>query len=162
MKELFIIILSFPLLMLQMQSCSAPRIITEGSDTSDSVRVEVRVQKEYIKDTVTVEIPPIFVEKEVRDTISRIERDNVSTVAKVGKDGTLYHTLDIRQLKKPVEILKPVERRDSIVDRQRAVTLTNVVEVPRDLTWWQRTQMYGFWIFVLITAFCFIIRRFFR
>lgn len=141
--------------------CGTVKVLGDTTDTQDSVKIEVRVQKEYIKDTVFVEIPPVSVEKEVRDTISRIERDNVSTVARVGKDGVLYHSLDIRPMRRPVEILKPVERRDSMVDRQRLVTVTNVVEVPRDLTWWQKTQMYGFWTLAALATIFLLWRRIF-
>ncbi len=54
--------------------------------------------------------------------------------------------------KKPVEVEKPVEKKDSIVYRYKDRTVTETVEVPRSLTWWQKVQMRGFWAAVILLA----------
>lgn len=151
--------LAVPALLL-LAGCGTARHAVSRTDTRDSVRVEVRIEKEYVRDTVTVEIPPVFVEREVSDTTSLITRENVSTLARVGKDGVLYHSLDIRPAKKDVEIFKRVERRDSSSVRTVYVKDTEVVKVPRELTWWQRTQIYGFWALAVLAALRLLLKRF--
>lgn len=146
----------------QLHSCGTVRTISENTDTSDTTTVSVSVKEIYVEDTAYVEMPPVFIEKEVKDTISRIERENVSTVAKVGKDGTLYHSLEIKQTTVPIPFLKPVIKRDSATTTRNVQKLTQVVKVPRDLTWFQQTQMYGFWILLAFIAIIVVIKRFFK
>ena len=52
--------------------------------------------------------------------------------------------------KKPVEFEKPVERKDRVIYKTKTVTKTKIEKVPRDLTWWQKTQIYGFWVILFI------------
>lgn len=68
----------------------------------------------------------------------------------INPDGTLYHDLKTKPQKKPVKFEKPVERKDSTIYKTKTVTETEIVKVPRDLTWWQKTQIYGFWVILFI------------
>lgn len=43
--------------------------------------------------------------------------------------------------------------RDSIVYRDRVNT--EIVEVERELTWWQQTKMKGFWVLLVVIVFVF-------
>lgn len=146
----------------QLHSCGSMRTVASSTDTTDTTYVEVREEKVFVKDTVFIKIPPVFIEKEVKDTISRIERENVSTVAKIGKDGTLYHSLEIKQTTMPIPFLKPVIKRDSSTTTRNVRNTTQVVEVPRKLTWFQQTQIYGFWAMLALFAVILLVKRFFR
>lgn len=129
-------------------SCRTHRQLT--SDSRDSVRVETVVRYESVLDTVFVEIPNERERQTVRDTISHLETSFALSDARINKDGTLYHSLENKPQKRPIEIQKEVVYRDSIVYRDRVVTKTEVKEVPRDLTWWQKAQMRGFWVLLFI------------
>ena len=132
---------------LLLTSCKAHRHLT--SDRSDSVRVETVIRTEYIRDTVEVEIP---VERtmQIAEDSSHLETVFAVSDAFLRSDGRLYHTLENKAGKRPVEVKKEVVYRDSIVYRDRVVTKTEVKEVPRDLTWWQKAQMRGFWVLLFI------------
>ena len=135
-----------------MASCCPCRHLTTSDNTKDSVRVETVIRAEYIPDTVFIEIP---VEKErqiVRDTTSHLETSFALSDARIGKDGTLYHSLENKAQKRPAEVKKEVIYRDSIVYRDKVVQKVERVEVPRELTWWQRTQMRGFWLLLAVLA----------
>ena len=135
--------------LLLLTSCGAHRHLT--SDSRDSVRVETVVRTEYIRDTIEVEIP---VERTVQiaEDSSHLETVYAVSDAFLRSDGRLFHTLENKAGKRPVETVREVVYRDSIVYRDRAVTKTEVKEVPRELTWWQKTQMKGFWVLLLASV----------
>ena len=140
---------------LLLTSCKAHRqLIT--SDSRDSVRVETVIRTEYIRDTIEVEIP---VERmmQIAEDSSHLETEYAFSDAFLRSDGRLYHALENKAGKRPVEVKKEVVYRDSIVYRDRVVTKTEVKEVPRELTWWQKTQMKGFW--GLLVVFVFVYRN---
>ena len=62
----------------------------------------------------------------------------------------MYHSLENKPHKRPVEINRPVEYRDSIVYRDRIVDKT--IEVPAQLNKWQRFQITGFWFLIGIVG----------
>ena len=136
---------------LLLTSCKAHRqLIT--SDSRDSVRVETVIRTEYIRDTIEVEIP---VERmmQIAEDSSHLETEYAFSDAFLRSDGRLYHTLENKAGKRPVEVKKKVVYRDSIVYRNRAVTKMESKEVSRELTWWQKTQMYGFWLLLAVLVF---------
>ena len=124
--------------------CASSRRLSENVHQQDSVQVKVETRIEYIPDTVFIEIPTQTSERETADSISHLENDYATSDARINPDGTLYHDLKTKPQKKPVEFEKPVERKDSIVYKTKTVTETKIEKVPRDLTWWQKTQIYGF------------------
>lgn len=87
---------------------------------------------------------------ETADSTSHLENDYATSDARINPDGTLYHDLKTKPQKKPVKFEKPVERKDSTIYKTKTVTETEIVKVPRDLTWWQKTQIYGFWVILFI------------
>ena len=121
MKRLQIIV--FFIILLAVVGCCPTRHLT--SSTQDSVRVETVVRTEYIPDTVFVEVPIESERQTVRDTTSHLETSYAVSDARITPDGALFHSLANKPQKKPV----PVER---------------------ELTWWQQTQMRGFWIVLAI------------
>ena len=125
----------------------------EQEQNRDSPRVEVRYEKVIIRDTAYIEIPAQTAERTTQDSTSHLENDFATSDARINADGTLYHDLRTKPQKKPVEVEKEVERKDSIIYRDRdhyyENTVEKEVEVNR-LTWWQKTQIYGLWALLLL------------
>ena len=111
-------------------------------------RVETIVRTEYIPDTVLVEVPVESERQTVRDTTSHLETSFATSDARINADGSLSHSLANKPQKKPVPTEKEVVYRDSLVYRDKIVE--KAVPVERELTWWQQTQMRGFWIVLAI------------
>lgn len=134
------------------------------TSTKDSVRVEIRERTEFIHDTVYRDFPLIMQSVSVRDTMSHLENRYATSDAVVHADGTLTHSLSTKPQKEPIPVETPIRYRDSIIYRDKAVT--DIVQVPRELTWWQKTKMRGFWILLAVCAIAFrrwwlpVVRRF--
>jgi hypothetical protein len=133
-----------------LSGCAARRIV--GTTSQDSVRVEVVERVEYITDTIEVAIP---YEREAvtRDTLSHLANAYAISDAAILPDGRLFHSLETIPQLRPLSFKKPILRRDSIVFRN--FYREEVVEVERDLTWWQETQIRAFW--AMFSVFCIII-----
>lgn len=119
------------------------------------MRVEVRTRTEYVRDTVFRDIPAIEEKITTKDTPSHLENYYAMSDARINQDGTLFHSLATKPQKEPILIDKPIQYRDSIVYRDKMVT--DIVQVERELTWWQKTKMKGFW--VLLAILVFILRK---
>lgn len=141
-----IIIMAF----LLMTSCGAGKRLPVQTERQDSIRVEVREKTVYIRDTVLVEIPVQSAENTTRDTSSHLETDYAESDARIDPDGTLHHSLRNKPQEKPVPVDVPQTQKDSIVYRNRYISET--IEVPRDLTAWQKWQMRSFWILLSAAA----------
>lgn len=135
--------------------CASSRRLSENVHQRDSVDVRVVTRIEYVPDTVFVEIPAQASERETADSTSHLENDYATSDARINPDGSLFHNLKTKPQKKPVEFEKPVERKDSIIYKTKTVTETKIEKVHRDLTWWQKTQILGFWgcIFILMIVY---------
>ena len=133
--------------------CSPTKhLTTTKQQQQDSTRVEIRKEIVYVPDTVYLEIPAQTAERTTRDSTSHLENDYAESDARINSDGSLYHDLKTKPQEIPKEVQTPVERNDSIVYKYRTVYETVEVEVERELTWWQKTQMYGFWVALLVIA----------
>lgn len=135
--------------------CASSRRLSESVHQQDSVGIRVETRIEYVPDTVFIEIPAQTSERETADSTSHLENDYATSDARINPDGTLYHNLKTKPQKKPVEFEKPVERKDRVIYKTKTVTKTKIEKVPRDLTWWQKTQMYGFWGLLVIVLILF-------
>ena len=153
-RDTLILIITLAVLILAslcMYSCrSAKEVRTE--QTRDSVRTEIRIHKVFVPDTVLVPLPP---QKEyiiTPDSESRLENDYAESYAAV-KGGMLHHSLSTKPQDIPVEVVKEIEYRDSIVyrDREKTVEVEKEVEV-RKLTWWDRTRFYALYAIVAAGA----------
>lgn len=133
-------------------SCGHYRHLATSGSVRDSVRVETVIRTEIIPDTVYVEVPEETVRQTVRDTASHLETSLAVSDARLNADGMLFHSLENKGGKRPVEVKKEVVYRDSVVYRDRAVTRTETVEVRRPLTRWQRMQIWGFWALAAAAA----------
>lgn len=96
------------------------------------------------------------IQTENRDTSSHLETDYAESDARIDPDGTLHHSLRNKPQEKPVPVEVPQTQKDSIVYRDRYISET--IEVPRDLTAWQKWQMRSFWILLSGLA-VFVIRK---
>lgn len=128
-------------------SCCPCRHLATG--TTDSTRVEVRERIVKVRDTVVVELPAERVEVITPDTTSTVQTSTAISTATVS-GGVLTHSIENKQMaiRKPTEVR--VELRDSIIYRDRQTT--EIVEVERELTWWQRFRLDAFWALFAIVG----------
>ena len=129
-------------------SCSSHKNMVKEHKENDSVMVEVHTNTIIVPDTVYVEIPPQIAERTTADSTSHLENDYATSDARINPDGTLFHQLATKPQKKPVEVDKKIEQRDSIVYVEKSNTETGqqIVEVERQLSWWEKTRIYGFYL----------------
>lgn len=142
--------------------CATPRkaTSTDSKQQRDSVRIEYRERTILVPDTVFVEIPAQTSERTTLDSLSHLENEYAESDAKINQDGSLFHDLKTKPQAKPVPTQKEIQYRDSIVYRDRIVKVkvkeTETVEVEKKLSWFQKTQIYGFWT---LLAFLMIVYR---
>ena len=103
-----------------------------GSDVvsaRDSVGRDVRREVVWVRDTVMVGLEGERTAAVVRDSTSRLETRYAVSEAGVRTDGTLWHRLEQKRVRVPVEVMHREERRDSVVWRNRVVERVRVREV---------------------------------
>lgn len=100
-----------------------------------SGQVQTRHEVVWERDTVLVQLPETHVEQ-TADTLSVIERDGITTTARLTDKG-ITHTLDV-DVTEAVEVLARREVRDSVAVTERVVE----VEVAKPLGWWERAQIW--------------------
>lgn len=153
MKKYLSILLS--LLFLMLCSCASAHHAAEVRTIEQRDSITVKTETVFVTDTVLVEIPAQTAERETRDSTSQLENDYSVSVARINPDGSLFHDLKTKPQKKAVEIQKPVERKDSIVYRDRQIEVP--VSVERELGWWEKTSIQLFpasLAALLLTAIC--------
>lgn len=155
---LYIIVVAFIL-----TGCGTTRVATSSDiqeKENDSVRIEYRERIVFVPDTVFVEIPAQTAERTTLDSLSHLENEYAESDARINQDGSLFHDLKTKPQTKPVPIQKEIQNRDSIRieyrDRIVKVKETETVEVEKKLSWFQKTQIYGFWT---LLAFLMIVYR---
>lgn len=148
MKHLLNFAAAIAIVSLSLPSCCPCRRL--GVSQADSVRVETRIRREVVNDTVRVALPRETERVVVRDTASRLETSLAVSEARINPDGTLFHSLANRRAELPVAVERVTEVRDSIVWRERTVTQT--IETQRPLTRWQRLRMHGFWVLLAVAV----------
>ena len=130
-----------------LSACGVARPVLE----SDSTKVEVRIEREVVRDTAYIELPVIIERVATLDTASVLENKYAKSAASVS-GGVLTHSLSTKPVREPVIVERIEVVRDSVVYRDRVVTET--VEVERKLSWWQSFKMKvgGFAMLILLTA----------
>ncbi|MFI3281023.1 MAG: hypothetical protein R3Y44_03505 [Rikenellaceae bacterium] len=128
--------------------CSPCKMLSTSQ--RDSVRVEIVERRVIVRDTVKIEIPKVEQQVVTREELSLLTNDYAASRAAIQPDGSLYHSLETipQQLQAPLE--SAVEVRDSIIYKERLVT--QIVEVERKLSDWQRMQIFGFWVLALFVG----------
>lgn len=111
-------------------------IITE---VEGNERIETRREVVYLPDTILVEIPAQVSEKQTRDSTSHLETDFAESDARIMPDGSLFHRLANKEQMKPTPTQKPVEYRDSIIEREKKIKVPYAVE--KKLTRWQEIKL---------------------
>lgn len=154
MKQTIIIIMAAIWLFV---GCSAPRYATtHTNDNRDSVRVEYRERIIHERDTVYLEIPAQTAEKTTQDSTSHLENEFAESNARINEDGSLYHDLKTKPQQKAVPTEKTIIERDSTIYENHSAAETEQVikevEVVKPLTWWQKTQIIGFWVVFVIVS----------
>lgn len=132
--------------------CSTRHLATA---TTDSTRVEVRERIVRVRDTVEVVLPAECVEVITPDTTSTVQTSIAISTATVS-GGVLNHSIENKQtaIRKPTEVR--VEVRDTIIYRDRATT--EIVEVERELTAWQRFRLDGFWVLLAVVGLAVVLK----
>lgn len=121
-----------------LSSCS-PKVYPVQRDTVTQVRTEV--VERLVRDTVEVTLPQDSVHVQTRDTISVLRIKAAISEASVS-GGILSHTLHSDPAYKPeIEVVYKdrIEYRDTTIYASN----TEVIEVEKELSDWQRTMMAG-------------------
>ena len=124
-----------------LSSCS-PRVFPVQRDTVTHVRTEI--VERLVRDTVEVTLPQDSVYVQTRDTMSVLRIKTAISEASVS-GGILSHTLYSNHAYKPeIEVVYKdrVEYRDTTIYASN----TEVIEVERELSGWQRAMMSGGYI----------------
>lgn len=129
--------------------CTCRKAVTTNTQ-HDSVRVEYRERVTYVPDTVYLEIPKQTAERTTTDSVSHLENEFAISDARITAEGLLYHDLRTKPQEKAFEINKKVVTQDSLVYRDRQITVTKTVSVPRKLSKFEKAQMFGFWVLAAI------------
>lgn len=137
-------------------SCRTGRqvVVVEGKD---SIRIEERVREIKVTDTLFVEVPMQKESTTVRDSMSHLENDYAISDARINPDGSLSHSLETKHRTDTLSREVGVQVRDSIVYREKVVP--KIVLVEKGLSDWQKIQIRGFWIFLILTSVYIIIRK---
>ena len=136
-------------------SCRTGKIVVvEGKD---SIRIEERVREIKVTDTLFVAVPMQKESTTVRDSVSHLENDYAVSDARINPDGSLSHSLETKHRTDTLSREVGVQVRDSIVYREKVVP--KIVPVEKGLSDWQKIQIRGFWIFLILTSVYIIIRK---
>ena len=144
------------IVMLLFSSCRTSRQVVVV-EARDSVRVEERIREIKVTDTLFVEVPGQKESTTVRDSVSHLENDYAVSDACITADGSLYHSLETKARTDTLTGEVSVQAKDSIIYRYKLNT--KVVPVEKGLSDWQKIQIRGFWIFLILTSGYIIIRK---
>lgn len=133
-----------------MTACCPCKHLTTSTGTRDNLHIEIKYRTIWIPDTVRVRLPAERTEQTVRQDSSHLETSAAVSDARINPDGSLTHSLENKQEDQEIPTQRPIEYRDSIVYRDREVEVEKIVEVERKLTWWQQTQIRGFWVAIIV------------
>lgn len=134
--------------------CHCPKLV---QTSQDSVRIEVLERIVEVRDTVYFEIPSISNEvRELTDS-SHLENEYAMSDAILNVDGTLSHSLYTRPQLRKILFVKPILRRDSVIHHNSYRVVE--VEVERARSWWEQTQINGFWAMLIFISIIFVLRK---
>lgn len=127
--------------------------------TNDSIKTIIKTETKFVKDTFWLNIPEQTAERTTADSTSYLENDYAISTAHINSDGTIYHDLRLKSQKKPIEFDKPIISTDSTLIKTGNTVITKTVEVEKKLSWFQQTQIYGFYVLLLVIIFWFVLRK---
>lgn len=140
MRKLFIF-----LSMLLIGCCPCRQLTT---NSADSLRVEVRERVEWKMLPIDVPIPQERQEQTTPADSSYLETTIAASWAIIQPDGSLSHSLFNKPGSFSISLNIPTFRKDSVVYRHSYREV--IKEVAKPLTWWQKTQMIGFWAMIIL------------
>lgn len=149
-------LITFAVALLLFSSCRTGRQVVVV-EARDSVRVEERVREIKVTDTLFVEVPMQKESTTVRDSMSHLENDYAISDARIMIDGSLYHSLETKPRIDTLTQELYVQVRDTTIYREKAIP--QIVTVEKGLSDWQKIQIRGFWIFLILTSVYIIIRK---
>ena len=143
------------IVLLLFSSCRTGKIVVvEGKD---SIRIEERVREIKVTDTLFVEVPVQSAERTTADSTSHLENDYAVSDARVNPDGSLSHSLETKHRTDTIPKELYVQIWDTTIYREKVIP--KVVTVEKGLSDWQKMQIRGFWIFLILTSGYIIIRK---
>ncbi len=146
MNKYVIYMLNLLLLTLFCTSCGTSKIV--ATSQVDSVRVEIRERIVEVPVTAEVEIPKITERQVINQDSSSLSNDYAKSEAKILPDGSLYHSLETIPQKIGVPMIARIPAQDSVIFHQ--IIGTQLIQVPRELTAWQKIRLDGFWVLLFI------------
>lgn len=149
-------LMTFAVALLLFPSCRTGRQVVVV-EARDSVRVEERVREIKVTDTLFVEVPAQSAERTTADSTSHLENDYAVSDARIMIDGSLYHSLETKPRTDTLTQELSVQAKDSIIYREKVIP--QIVTVEKGLSDWQKIQIRGFWIFLILTSGYIIIRK---
>lgn len=149
-------LITFAVALLLFSSCRTGRQVVVV-EARDSVRVEERVWEIKVTDTLFVEVPMQKESTTVRDSMSHLENDYAISDARIMIDGSLYHSLETKPRIDTLTQELYVQVRDTTIYREKVIP--QIVTVEKGLSDWQKIQIRGFWIFLILTSVYIIIRK---
>ncbi len=143
---------------LTLSACS-PKILQSNTHTEvqkDSVRLEIH--ERIVHDTVYFALAPEKEKIVTLDDSSHLENSVAASDAYV-RDGKLHHTLETKKQDIPVPVSIPVadttKTSTSILQTDNNEVTTTIKYIEKELSWWQRTQIYGFWCMLILSILLF-------
>ena len=149
-------LITFAVALLLFSSCRTGRQVVVV-EARDSVRVEERVREIKVTDTLFVAVPMQKESTTVLDSMSHFENDYAISDARIMIDGSLYHSLETKPRIDTIPKELYVQVRDTTIYREKVIP--KVVTVEKGLSDWQKMQIRGFWIFLILTSGYIIIRK---
>ena len=148
-------LITFAVALLLFSSCHTGKVVVV--EARDSVLVEERVREIKVTDTLFVEVPAQSAERTTADSTSHLENDYALSDARINPDGSLYHSLETKPRTDTLTQELSVQAKDSIIYREKVIP--QIVTVEKGLSDWQKIQIRGFWIFLILTSGYIIIRK---
>lgn len=153
-RMLPIVILLIGIFALLATSCGTVSQLQHDTETEhrDSVRIIEHTKDSLIYVPIPLEKNQVIVE--LGDT-SRLETSVAKSEAYINKDGRICHTLENKS-GHTLPAIVPVHSKDVYhgIENTKKETLTRTLTVykEKELTWWQRFRMKGFWWLLLTTV----------
>jgi len=143
------------ILLIMASCCTRQHGLTNNVIIRDSVRTEYKEKIVIVKDTVFVYVPGQKSERTTQDSSSHLEVAQAVSNARIMPDGSLYHDLFINAHMIPVPIDKVIIEKETSSYEKLAEPVPLIVEkeVPRKKSWFEKTEIYGFWLLLALWGF---------
>lgn len=138
--------------LLFISGCCSYRHLPNTDIIRDSVRVEIKDTTIYSTDTVYIELPAQSAERATRDSLSHLETDYAISDARI-EDGILFHSLRNKARSFPVTVPRIKDIHSEVYSTSNRKETIRQIPVPRELTFFQKLQIKGFWAVLAVLVF---------